>query len=237
MNDDQITSSLKDEQPEDGVNPRETHQRAANGRRFVPQVSLLTLLLAMALFAVLLVYWQTFQSIERLERQMPGLRSVARELKVDDPSLFAVVEKKGQWYGENICEIHVPADQPYRLCLALDAIDDDGFPDPLRIVSLSSGKHRVEICYDTEGAESIVRVLVDDQAVIEETRPKDWEPRAGSSGGMPFSHSTQYQEDEPVVLFRRRFLVSSGPSKARKFVDPITPNAGILVWVESEKTE
>ena len=187
MNDEQVISSLPDEDPDEGASVDETRLPIARSSSFIPQVSLVTLFLAIALIAVWLAWWQAGQSIERLERQMPGLRSVARELFVDDPAMFAVVKQVGQWFGENICRIHVPAGQSYQLCLALEFIDEEGFPDPLRFVSLPSGEHQIEIRYDTQREESIVRILVDEQTVIEESRPKDWEPRVGSSGGMPFS--------------------------------------------------
>ena len=191
----------------------------------------MTLFLGIALFAVWLAWWRAGHSIERLERQLPGLRNVARELQVDDPSLFAVVRNVSQWHGENICRIHVPAGESYQLCLALEFINEEGFPDPLRFAALPYGEHRIEICYDTEGEESIVRILVDERTVIEESRPKDWEPRVGSSGGMPFTQSTQYPTDGPVILFRRRFSVPSGLNP------PTSPSAGILVWIEPDVNE
>ena len=234
MNDDPIASSRRDDEKNNRVKLEETRRPTAKPRSLIPQVSLLTLLLGIALIAVWLAWWQAGQSIARLERQLPGLRKVARELKVEDPSQFAVVEKIRQWNDENICDIHIPANQSYRLCLAMDAIDEDGFADPLKSVSLPAGKHQIEIRYKTEGDESTVRVLTDNETVLEESRPKDWEPHAGSTGGMPFSQSRQYPADEPLVLFRRQFMVRKGPNN---FVDPTGPGAGILVWVESEKAK
>ena len=231
MNDEHVISSPRNEDPNEAASVDEARLPVAKRNSFIPQVSLVTLFLAIALIAVWLAWWQTGQSIERLERQMPGLRNVARELFVDDPAMFAVVKQVGQWFGENICRIHVPADQSYQLCLALEFIDEEGFPDPLRFVSLPSGEHQIEIRYDTQREESIVRILVDEQTVIQESRPKDWEPRVGSSGGMPFTQSTQYPTDGPVILFRRRFSVPSGVNP------PTSPSAGILVWVEPDESD
>ena len=78
--------SPRQEDPDKGASVEETRLPIARSSSFIPQVSLVTLFLAIALIAVWLAWWQTGQSIERLERQMPGLRSVARELFVDDPS-------------------------------------------------------------------------------------------------------------------------------------------------------
>ena len=212
--------------------PRGESRRTVVSRRLIPRVSLSALFLCIALFTVWLALWQSGQSIDRLNRQLSSLRNVARELRIDDPSQFAAVQKVGEWYGENVCEIHVPRDQSYRLCLALDAIDGNGFPKPLQFVSLASGEHRIEIGNDIDGDKSLVRVLIDDQAAIEEVRSKTWSAHVGTSGGFPFTDSTQYPTDYPMVLFRQRFMVSVGSPTGRKAVLPKIPGAGILVWIE-----
>ena len=233
MSNDQTASSPQDDELDIRVNDQEARQPAEKRKKLLPQLSLFTLLLSIALIAVWLAWWQAGQSIANLERQMPGLQSVARELRIDDPTQFAAVEKMPYWHDENICEIYVPADQSYRLCLAMDAIDKDGLSDPLGAVSLPSGEHRIEIRYDSGGSKSTVRILVDKETVLEESRSKDWEAHRGSSGGIPFSQSKQYPTDEPLVLFRRRFYIRL-PSN--KFAIP-TPSPGILVWVESGTAE
>ncbi|TWU34092.1 hypothetical protein Q31b_55630 [Novipirellula aureliae] len=73
-----------------------------------------------------------------------------------------------------------------------------------------------------------------DQTVIEESRPKDWEPRLGSRGGMPFGQSRQHPTDRPLLLFRRRFDVRSGPNKVLELSQS---GAGILVWAEPDVSD
>ena len=227
--------------PAEGLNKQtrseENGSRSAKPRRFGLQISLATFLLLIALSAVSLVWWQTGQSIERLEHQLVGLRAAARELKVDDPAQFAVVKKIRQWHGQDVCEIYVPAGRPYQLCMNLDAIDKDNFPDPQRAVSLPSGVHRIEIARETNDDGSNIKILVDDKPVIEESRPNGWDSRVGRRGGISFTHSTQYPADQPLELFRQRFMNSTGAPGSRKSSVPTSPSAGILVWVESEKTE
>ena len=227
-----VTSYL-DEGLDNPAQP-ETGLRSTKPGGFSLQIPLLTFFLVIALFAVSLVCWQAGQSIERVEHQLEGLRDVARELEVDDPTQFAVVDKVDQWFGENNFEIYVPTGQSYQLCLALDAIDKKGIPNPQSFVCLPAGVHRIEIVYDANGDEPTIEILIDGQTVIEESRPKGWEPRVGSSGGMQFSRNLQFPVAEPVVLFRRRFMerLSNGSVAV-----PKNPSAGILVWVEPEQTE
>lgn len=166
---------------------------------------------------------------QRLERQLPGLRNFARELQIHDPNQFAAVKKLPEWYGEQAAEIHVPPGGPYELCLALDKIETSGVEKPLDRISIASGKHNIRIFYETKKENSIASVILDGEVALTESRPKDWEPRAGSSGGMQFSTSKQYNHPAPWILFRRRFMTVSGPSSSQIASGP---TLGLLVWIQ-----
>ena len=81
-----------------------------------------------------------------------------------------------EWLGESIWDIYLPGDREYELCLALDQIEADRLATPLHRVPIAAGYRAVELRYETESDKSIASVIVDDQVLIEETRPKDWEP-------------------------------------------------------------
>jgi len=208
-------------------NPSSVHG-ATSARR--PQFSLSTLLLLMAVVAIGIAYRNVRQETEVIRAQIPGLLAVACELEIDDPKRFAVVSRLPQWHDEAIWDVYLPEGRSLELCLAMDKVSsDNSFPEPLHRVSIDSGVRKIEFKYARQEKLSIARLLVDDAVVIEESRPKDWEPRSGSSGGGQSFQSQQHDPDEPLVL-RRRFMTrnASGGSST-----PKSPSQGVLIWIES----
>ena len=195
---------------------------------------LATAFLIVAVVAAGLRNWQVDQKIKNLELQMPGLREAARELVVDDASMFAVVKRNEEFFGESIFDVHLPEGQTWRLCMALDKIDEQGLAQVVGEFALAPGRHMIEVRYEKEKNESIASVLADGTQVIQEARPKDWEERTGSSGGAKFSSSAERDISKPLVLYRTRFMQKVPP---RGSSVPKQPSAGILVWVEKAKSE
>jgi hypothetical protein len=192
-----------------------------------PQVSLSTLLLLIATLAVWFGYWNASRQTQRLRRNMSGLLSISRELDVKDPTQAAAVARVPEWLGESIWDIYLPKDGLYEVCLAFDQIDAEGLVTPLQRVRINPGYRTVELKYETETEESIASVLVDGKVVIEETRPKDWEPRRGSTGASVIYQSEQFDPTRPLVLYRKRFRSPDGASPPK-----VGPTQGILVWIE-----
>lgn len=197
------------------------------------QVSLSTLLLLIATVAIWFGYWSVSRELQRLQSQMPGLLSLSRELEVIDPSQSAVVARLPEWLGESIWDVYLPPDRQFELCLALDEVSEDSLAVPLHRCPIESGYRTIELKYETPRAESIASLLVDEQVVIEETRPPDWEPRRGSRGGSSISKSRQLDPALPMVLYRKRFRVPGVTSPARNE----SPTQGILVWIEPKKVD
>jgi hypothetical protein len=183
----------------------------------------------MAVIAIGIAIRNVRRDTEILRAQIPGLLSVARELEVDDPTRFAVVARLPEWFAEMIWDLHVPEGATFELCLAMDQIAQDGLAEPVKCVQIDSGRRKIEFKYETRPDDSIASVLVDDEVVIRERRPKDWEPRVGSSGSSSISHSDQHDAAKPLVLFRRRFMVRVTKGNS---TTPKVPTQGILIWIE-----
>lgn len=203
--------------------PESRHSTRLRG----PQVSLVTLLLLIAAVAVWLASFRVQAETDRLLKQLPGLRTLARELVVKDPTVFTAVGKNPEWYGEQIAEVWVPNDR--ELCWALDAIELSGVAPVEARVALPAGRHKIEIRDAPAANELGFEVLVDNTVVLRSTRPKDWHAQTGSSGGILVHSLRQFEEDPPWELFRRRFMVFDG---TKNRVPPQGPAPGVLVWVE-----
>lgn len=206
------------------------------------QVSLSTILLVTAVIAIWIAYSNALKETERLEARMPGLRLLAGELQIDDPREFAIVQRLPTKYDELIWDVHVPdltlpgsnKSAGTQLCLALDSIPKEvGRSEsllPLQVVSLTPGRHAIELTYERGEETAELIVLVDGEPQIIVTRPKDWESGKGwsSYSSNSFTVSESYALDEPLMLLSRRFMrdIGNGTSSS-----PDEPCEGIALWV------
>lgn len=204
-------------------------------RRRRPQFALSTFLLLIAALASWAAYWQTLQRTESLRRQLPGLRRLARELRVSEPRQYAAVERLPTWYDEHIWDLYLPPNQTYELCLALEGIEAAHVSttmttQPDRTVTLLPGRHTVELQDEATAEKWSFLVLLDGEMVIEATRPADWNPSRSSTGGSVLRTHIQQSTDEPLELFRRRFHVPQGKSSS---TTPDGPANGVHLWIRA----
>lgn len=199
------------------------------------QFSLLTILLLIASAAVWMAFYSVSQDVQRMHSQLPGLRDVARELVIKDTQQYAAVFKAPTRWNEFIWNVYLPPvespQKSYKLCLAMDEIDETGLVDALASVAVGAGTHEIELRYQREKEQARLEVLVDGKPVTDEARPLDWESGSGSSGASQMTTSISQSVDEPLVLFRRRFMRKT--SKQRSSV-PNEPSEGILIWIDHE---
>jgi hypothetical protein len=210
----------------------QSHLPATSSARSMlrPQIALSTILLLIATLATWLGYWNVRRDTEKLRSHIPGLLSVVRELEVTDPMKSAAVARVPEWFDECIWDIYLPESGSFELCLALDKIEANDLADAVQRVRIDPGYSSVELKYETETDVSIASVLIDGQIVMEEAKPKNWEPRRGSSGGSEISRSVQFDPAKPLVLYRKRFRGLAGTR-----VKAGTPTPGILVWIQPVK--
>jgi hypothetical protein len=206
------------------------------GKRFRlrPRFAMSTMLLFVTAFAVGLATYQVAQEVEKLRRQIAVTETFVRRLEIRDPEQFAAVKRKSEWFGESICDVYIPEGQEFELCLATEGVDEKGLALQYNRVPLSSGEHSIEVRNDNYSDRSEVSVLVDAVAVMEEGKPREWNPRLGSSGGPQISKSQQFLTDEPLILYRMRFMFPSEPGIS---TTPPEPSPGILVWIQKKSAE
>jgi len=188
------------------------------------------LFLMTAVIAVWLTVLISREKNKALEAQIATMRPLARELVIEDPSKIAGVKREELWFDDNRWDIHLPAGQ-YRLCMATREIDQTGFAPVGKSERIEAGRHGLELKPQQTGTGWQINVIQDgaNRLSLEET--KDWDPKSNSSGGGQYSLSTQLPADEPVVLFRRRFMRPVGTSKTLTAA-PSVPCEGILLWIE-----
>ena len=188
------------------------------------------MLLLIAAFSSWLGYWVTYRETLKLESQLAGLRSAARELQVDDEDAISIVSRHQQWNDENIWDFHLPDSPQFRVCVATENILAGGFTEPTESMNLDPGRHKMELIHDySDEGDSLVSLLIDDKVAIEISRPPAWDERHGSSGGSANSESQEFSPKLPLVVYRKRFMVSDGNGNAST---PQGPANGIQVWIQ-----
>jgi hypothetical protein len=192
------------------------------------QVGLRTLLLLVAAVAVWLTYFVNLRHNASLELRIKALLPLAHELVVDDPGKIAAVKLEEYWFDENRWDVYLP-DGSYRLCVATREIDDQKLAPAVKCAPIPSGRHRIAL-EQKEGKEvRRVAIAVDGRELLAVEEPKEWDPGFGSSGGGQYSVSEQFVADQPVVLFRRRFMRDDGKGV---HTIPTGPTEGLMVWIE-----
>ncbi len=206
------------------------------------QFSLLSILLLTVAIAVWLAYRRTLQETAQMRRELPSLREVARELIVADPERYAVVQHHQMSMADFRWRIHLPQGRPYKLALATHNIspNNSGSLSSGSVSSgpaaatceISSGEHELELQKNRREDQSWqVLVLVDGEVVMEKTLPEEWEPSMGSAGGSWVSGSVQQDVEQPLVLFRRRFVIIDNTGIRRT---PRYPSNGIALWIDAK---
>lgn len=200
----------------------------SRSRRF--QIGISTVLLLIASLSSWLGFWVLRGETHSLESQLPGLRSAARELQVDDENAITVVNRHKQWSDEYIWDIHLPAEFHYRICLATDNVDNKGLSKPAQFVDLKSGRHKIELVQEKiDDGRSLIYLLIDDKTEIKVEKPKGWDQRLGSSGASQISENEENDPEAPLVLYRMRLMIDAGNGNSKT---PAGPDNGILLWVE-----
>lgn len=192
------------------------------------QFGVRAMLLLTAAFAVWFSYFQDRAEIARLGPRVAVMRSLARELIVADVRKIAVVRHGELWWEDKRWEVYLP-EGGHRLNLATRGIDGKGLSPPHKSVEIAGGTHQLALEQKLDGETWRLTATLDGRRVLEAAEPKAWDPGAGSTGGGEVSTSTQFDGDEPVVLFRRRFTRpgTTGPIKPSD-----GPRDGILMWIE-----
>ena len=196
------------------------------------QVGLRTLFLMTATIAVWMTYAIHRRENEALRSRITAMRPMAHELSIDDPTLSAVVMKDPEWFDDNQWEVYLPAGQ-YRLCMATRAIDGSGLAPVMRSKPLGSGRHHLKL--EQRAGKFVWHVIAtsDESSRLDLEEPQEWDPGRGSSGGGEYSLSTQLAPDQPLILFRRRFMRPVGKVVTSSISStPSGPCEGVLLWIE-----
>jgi hypothetical protein len=197
------------------------------------QVGLRTLFLLMTAAAVWIVYFTNRRAIRDYDERIAAMRPVARELEVEDGGQIAVVKLEAYWYDENRWDIYLPPGD-FRLCLATREIDGTVPAAVASSAPLSPGRHTIALEHEPTADGWQVTIECDGRQLLSADEPKAWYPAVGSSGGGHFDRAEQFDPQQPVVLFRRRF---AQPGPGRTSTTPLGPADGIMLWIEPAANE
>gem|GEM_PF-3950015 len=193
------------------------------------QFNLLSILLLLTACAVWSAYRSVYLETREIQKQLPGLRFIARELVIENPNDFAAVQQLPTRFGEMVWHVYVPEvrDRTAQIAVAMDKIPKDRRVSemaPLKTAPLEPGKHEIQLLYEVDEAANLT-VFVDDKPALEIERAKDWIKSLGNSSSSDVGViSKPYGLDHPFALLRRHFSL---PKKDRRPSD----GPGILLWI------
>ncbi|WP_422923190.1 hypothetical protein [Singulisphaera sp. PoT] len=195
------------------------------------QIGMRTLLLLAAEFAVWIAFIKHRAEIARLKPQIESMRSIARELVVADESKVSAVKHSELWIDDDHWDVYLP-DGGYRLNLATRQIAGKGTVPPLKTVQISHGKREIALEQKQVGETWHFTISLDGREVIKTIEQKDWNSGTGWIEGEGVFTSRQFDEQEPVVLYRRRLMLRTGTTSSSMLSEP---RNGILLWIDKSK--
>ncbi len=161
-----------------------------------------------------------------LELRLDNLRSLSRELEVDDPSQIAVAKKHDEWMSEDRWDVYLPPGT-YRLCVATELIPTAPFPPVRKSLPIASGQHRIAVDQriEKETWKGVVSWDGSKRLTVEE--PKEFSGDSSSTSDE-ITISEQRSASESLVLSRITFSNSSSKTP----VGPGAPSNGLMIWIE-----
>lgn len=220
------------------TSPRKsTHRRSR--RNFRPRWNLLTLLLLTLVVATWSTFFKTRYENLRLRGAIQAMQAELRILRIQYSDRAAIMQLPETWYDETKWELAIPSEEAvasggatYKLCLATRDIGEpiEQYPPASEFI-LPPGRHQLELKTVREGGEWRIIALLDDQPVIENTEPANWNPgHGGTRLGTSLEQSFQpSNSSESVELYREVFSVAN-PNGG--FGRPNQPSSGVLMWLE-----
>ena len=200
-------------------------------QRWVPQLTLSTLMIVMAVICMVTAWWQLRLRNQRLETQIAAMSLLAPSIQIENPSQYAAVRRTLEWYDESIWDVYLPPGNEYRVCLGTDKLrgEEKAAAVPPEVVAeyeISSGQYEFELKSETTSEESNVQVFVDGKTIIDYSEAENWNVRGTSSGGANWTVATQQTTDKPFTLYLRRFHPPKGGLSTEDAAK------GIKVWIE-----
>ncbi len=192
--------------------------------------NLQNMLLLVAAIGVWTSWWFKQQDIARLKARIAVMRPIARELEVDDPKKFAVVQLDAHWSDDHQWDVHVP-DGKFDLCIATRGIKEANVPIKATArVSIPPGRHRLSLDQVETDKGWRVSVRQDGNEILGVDEPKEWRTSTGSSTVSGYAKSTQLPTEKPMMLMHRRFTKTG----ANRNVWNIQLEEGVVLWIVPE---
>ena len=221
----------------DATQDRRTRRRRR--KRFRPRWNLLTLLLLVPVVASWCIVVIKRRDNLRLRVAIETMQSQLRRLDIEYPERVAVLRLPETWYDEKKWELALPSAEAvasggvtYKLCLATRDIDEPRQPAPAASeFVLPPGRHQLELRIGRKQGKWTIVALLDDQPVIENVEPAEWDPgHGGTWSGASMDQSYQpINAAASVELYREVFSVAK-PNGG--FGRPDQPSNGVLMWIQ-----
>ncbi|TWT76744.1 hypothetical protein CA13_72420 [Planctomycetes bacterium CA13] len=214
------------------------------------QFSLLTILLLVALVAVVVAFHRIHDKRELTERKVRVLQALACELTVDDPSKIVVIKRLPTLSDELIVGVYLPElKKPARinrLCLSLENIlsypnSRSVYPTPNNSFHLTPGEHWIELHCTKQGkgessSQYVIEALVDGRGVMKEIRDSSWQPVDSCANYSTLkSVSQSFTAGQRIKLYHRRNYERTQSEAG--FSVQNESNNGILLWIDEANSD
>ena len=206
---------------------------------FRPRWNLLTLLLLAPVVASWSMVMIKRRENMRLRVAIETMQSQLRRLYIEYPDRVAVVRLPETWYDETKWELEVPSVEAiaaggatYKLCLATQDIGEPRQPaPPASEYVLPPGRHQLELRIRRKQGKWTIVALLDDQPVIENIEPAEWDPgHGGTWSGASMDQSYQPINAAASVELHREVFSVAKPNGG--FGRPDQPSHGVLMWLQ-----
>ncbi len=197
-------------------------------------LSLRTLLLVVAAVAVWMAWSIQRGQNETLRRRVGPMRTLARELFVEDPSKIAIIRGSDEWYEVPRWDLYLP-ERPGGFVLKVSVKEVAGGNYPAHAISapLSPGRHRLRLTMDAPWNTGSLRARVYDgeTLLLEADEPDAGRKSSSATSSTPFETLQQMPADKPVLIYRRQYSIPD-PANPNVSRSPTGEGAGVVLWIE-----
>lgn len=208
-------------------------------RRGPLQWNLKTLILSALLCAAWFCYYRLRQDNERMRSAIQVMRAESKALVVLHADRVAVVSAPKTWSDQKKWNVALPSKETvgnggaaYKLCLATSGLQLERRPTAVTEFLLPHGRREIELkTIETKDGYN-VRVLLDDQPVIEVSQPYAWGKDRGAIGGdVGKDLSFQPWNAADIVSLYSIYYTKGAPTLSK------APFRGVDLWLKPVNTQ
>ncbi|HBV64072.1 MAG TPA: hypothetical protein DEF45_13745 [Rhodopirellula sp.] len=213
---------------------RAPNERVNSFQKAWLQWNTLTLLLLVAVSATWFLYYRLRVANEAMRDSIQVMRNESKALVIVYNDRAAVISAPQGWLEEKKWNLAAPTKEvvaeggtAYKLCLATSGLQVGTRPSDVTEFALPHGRHDVELRTIETKSGFDVRVLLDDQRVIDVSQPYVWRSDRGGVGNGVAHHQSFQPENAVASIQLYSMYYLEDPSKPKQ-----SQYKGIELWLQ-----